>query len=121
VRARRAVLKPDTKLLPKWLQWSRARESAERVSFFSPFFNSAPLQWSRARESAESYRLRIVRVESTSFNGAALVRARRVGLRDVKNLSPSELQWSRARESAESPLRMDAIHAYYPASMEPRS
>ena len=60
------------------------------------------LQRSRARESAEGPTARAnPRATTCRFNGAALVRARRVSREQIAEFHAAKLQRSRARESAE--------------------
>ena len=59
------------------------------------------LQWGRARGSAERSVDRAGRVVHVSFNGAALAGARRAAVQEAP--PQPMLQWGRARGSAESP------------------
>ena len=63
------------------LQRSRARESAEGKENRDERESRKSLQRSRARESAEGASAKQMRRRMGSFNGAALVRARRAELR----------------------------------------
>ncbi len=91
-----------------WLQWGRARASAEIIAQRLIGLGVAELQWGRARASAEMTDPNKWGFYSYSFNGAALVRARKSPfLLTPARLDPS-LQWGRARASAEIPARLAA-------------
>ncbi|SRR5581483_9765839 len=63
---------------PYELQWGRARASAEMSVVVNIGLLSSTLQWGRARASAEMYaRAVFPHPGGPSFNGAALVRARK--------------------------------------------
>src|SRR5581483_8633215 len=60
------------------------------------------LQWGRARASAEIALLHALSdAQNKGFNGAALVRARKWRSRNLRTRRPVGLQWGRARASAE--------------------
>ena len=65
------------------LQRSRTRESAERKAKDKARVRLWQLQRSRTRESAESREIPASPPRRSRFNGAALVRARRVGDKGV--------------------------------------
>src|SRR5581483_10659319 len=116
-----AVIMGRVHILTISLQWGRARASAE-IGNFGHFNPCLPLlQWGRARASAEM-RLNSLHARwCISFNGAALVRARKSWFDARAKASVNTLQWGRARASAEMDFCgiSPALDSY--ASMGPRS
>src|SRR5581483_4459349 len=82
---------------PEWLQWGRARASAEIAAERENMASICRLQWGRARASAEMSAQLSAQAHSTL------------------------LQWGRARASAEMNPHHDAPVATETASMGPRS
>ena len=105
---------PPKKTATAALQRSRARESAEGSLGMFDTTPNGPLQRSRARESAEGPKgVRLPRMPRHRFNGAALVRARRDAFHEEAQDRIGALQRSRARESAEGrPMKVRAMHEH---------
>ncbi len=102
IRARKSHLTAVRSHALMQLQWGRAHSSAEIVlkrkcSVLKKLASMGPRSFERGNTQNGAPRA----TRSRSFNGAALIRARKFGCASRVRLSAPELQWGRAHSSAE--------------------